>query len=584
MTRAVRGRGQTLALSGLFALLLLAGAMVPPSLAPAAAQDAQTVAGDADTETDLASPEERLTALEQQVEGLDQGGKTLTEQLESNRDAIAQQAERLDAELKRIDPMALRLDSLAQQLEQLQSLVEEHETRIEDNSVKLYETLMGIDDTGQAMTALRAQVQRLEQRAQAAATPARTAEDAAEPGAGRSVASLDVGTQGFLPAFALGLLLPVGILLYAAARTAAADAATAAMPAAALLLALTGAALGFLLLGIGIRDGDSLGGLVGAPFEFLPALLRLAPNAGVPDIAETLLTALPLLVAMALLAVVTAGGRLTAAGGLLVGLVLGGLLMPLFGHWSFVPAGGEAPTAGWLARLGFADTGEVVAVALVGGGAALGLALGLRRDAAGVRERPDAEPVLLAAALLLLWIGWLAPRLAVGDAEAATALALLSWAAAIGATLSASLFGAVFRGGRERLQGLAAAVVAGVVAAPALGVDAGVLVALLFGALVGLLFALLAPLLSRRNPALELALAFTVAGLAAGLAPALAGPDGLLFLPVAEGLPVQLMGTAVALGLGLGGGLLLALGLRAMPGLVRRQAVGARAASAPAAA
>ncbi|MCG6939643.1 MAG: hypothetical protein LJE69_00125 [Thiohalocapsa sp.] len=584
-----RRRGGAAAWSAALLMVLLAALALAASPRAAVAAAATAAEGAADEASAEPSPEEVLNGLAQQVDGLDQGLKTQQEQIEGNRQAIAQQGERLDAELKRMDPMSLRLDSLAQQLEQAQAQLEKHESRIEDNSVKLYETLMGSGDTAQAIDALRAKVQGLERALRRASAAPPAVENGAETGAADATAAGGERARAALLPAALGLLLPAGILLYAVARAgwpaAAGVPAAARMSAPALLLALGGAALGFMVLGVGIRDGASSGGLLGAPLAFLPALFRLSPDAGLPDIAGALLEQLPLVVAMALLVAVTAGPRLSAAGGSLVGVVLGGLLLPLFGHWTALPAGGDAQAAGWLVRHGFSDSGGVVSAALVGGSAALGLALGLGRRAAG---RPDTgaaghEPALLVVAVLLLWIGWLVPRLAAAEADAAAALMLLSWASAVGAVMTSALFGALFRGGRGRLRGLPAALVAGVVAAPALGTQAGALTALIFGALVGLLHTLFAPLLQRRDTAAEPAAAFSIAGLCAALAPALVGPNGYLFMPVAEDLPMQLLGAGVASALGLGGGLLLGLALRLMPGLSSARAASAKRPQAEAA-
>lgn len=533
------------------------------------------------------SPEEALATLRQQLEGMDQGIQTLQEQMELNQETVAGQSERLDAEMKRMDPMALRLDSLSTQLEQAQDLLEQHEARIEDNSVKLYETLMGIDDNEQSMAALLAQIQRLERAVQAAA--AQPAAGQSE-GAGAGVTATDRSDAGasLLP-LALGLLLPAGILLYAAARSGTAPAAApGGATAAGLLLALVGAVLGFLLVGIGIRDGASLGGIVGMPFAFLPELLALSPDAPLPAVAAPLLAQLPLVGAMAMLAAVTVGARLTAAGGLLVGLIIGTLLLPLFGHWSGAAAANGARGAGWLGALGFTDPGAVVSTALVGGGAALGLAFGLGRGGAGPRREKftdslGSEPALLVVAVLLIWVGWLEPRLAAAP-DVATALVLASWAVAAGALAAAALFNALLRGGGNRLDALPGALLAGIVAAPAAAASSGLAVPLIFGALVGVLHGLVARALQGGDSARELAAGFTIAGLAAALAPALVGPDGFLFVPVAEDLPVQLLGAGVALVLGIGGGLSLGLLLRLLPGLLLRRSVDAAPAPTPAAA
>lgn len=581
-----RRRRPARALAGWLLLAVLLPPQVGFAQAPAAdAGAAGETGGEAGAGTDAAepstpSPQEILATLQQQLDGLDQGVKTLGEQMELNREEIAGQSERLDAEMKRMDPIAVRLDSLSQQLEQTQILLEEHETRIEDNSVKLYETLMGIGDTEQSLAALRTELQRVERTAQTAATRSTDAQPAGGGASAATAAAAPNGDASLLP-FALGLLLPAGILLYPAARSRQAHAINAptagpnGAPVAGLLLAFLGAVLGFALMGIGMRDGASLGGVMGMPFAFLPQLFALSPEAELPAVAEQLLAQLPLVAGMALLAAVTVGRRLTALGGLLVGLAVGALLLPLFGHWSSAAAAGGAEASGWLARLGFIDAGAVASTALVGGGTALGISFGSAGADAGQSREPVAgslgrEPALLLVSVLLIWIGWVEPRVAAAP-DAAMALVLASWASAAGALLVATLLNALLRGGAGRFESLPAALLAGIVAAPA-ATQSGLAVALIFGALVALLYGLLAPALQPGPKDRELAAAFAVAGLAAALAPVLVGPDGFLFVPVAEDLPVQALGAGAALVLGVGGGLCLGLLLRLLPGVLWRRA------------
>lgn len=589
----LRGRGRVpprLALL-LVLLLVLLSALDAVSPGRASAISADTLDPELDAPPAERTAEEILTQLTEQVAGIDgrlatleeavagnraaiaqqtdrlklelddlaQRLATLGEAVTGNREAIAQQADRLDAEGKRVDTLALGLDSLERQLEQAQALLETHETRIEENAVRLFETLMTIGEIRQAVSALQSPRQR-GTRAPVSPPPA-TERDASD---GAEESNRVIASSGLPSPLPLGLLLSVGVLLYPAARRApagpTAEPTAAGTTAPVLLLALTGAVLGFMLLGFGIRAGSGLAGVFGMSVEVLSALLQAAPDAGVPEFAAPLLAQLPSVVAVALLAAVTAGSRLSAVGGLLVGLLLGALLLPLFGHWSGTPGLGEAQGTGWLLGLGFDDRGEVVASALVGGGAALGLALGLGAPPRATMAPP--KSTLCTIAVLLLWVGWLAPRVAGAQGPPAAAVLLLSCTAALGALLISALYGALFRGGPRRLQGLPAALVAAVIAAPAVDAEAGLLAALLLGALVGLLHAVLAPPLERLDTALELPVAFCIGGIAAALAPALVGPEGFLFMPVVTALPAQLIGAGVALALGLTGGWLLGRLLR----------------------
>lgn len=515
---------------------------------------------------------EALGDMALQAGELVQSIKVLQEQIEGNLETATTETERLDAELRRMDPMALLIDSLTKQMKQAQKLLDKHETRIEDNSMKLYEMLMGISDTTQTLAMLRTDMRRVERSAQkATAVAVATQEEAAR-----------TDTE-FLWPFALGLLLPAGILLYPAGgvgqprdktSVAASIASSDQEAPARILLALAGAVLGFMLFGIGIISGASLGGVLGAPFEFLPALLRLSPENVLPTEVLLLLQQLPLVVAMTLLAISVAGQRLSTSGSFLTGLFLGGLLLPLFGHWSNFPGANSEMAVGWLTRRGFSDSGGVVTSALVGGSAALGLRFFTGRASAMQTNSAIArEPTLLLLAVLLLWVGWQASQLSGVESDNARALMLISWASVVGALVTSALLNGMFRSGSSHLWGLPAALTAGAIVAPAAGAQASLAVALLFGVLAGLLHGLLAPTLHRLDGATELAATFTIAGIVAALAPALVGPESFLFSPVSGSLSVQLFGTASALALGVGGGLLLGWLLQRLPGATQRPSV-----------
>jgi ammonia channel protein AmtB len=559
------------------ALLLGAVLLCLPWALPAQDDATEDLVGETETVSESEpDPAMALATTLQRLDGLDQGIQNLKQQIEANRDSVAVEAERLNAELKRMDPIAERLDSLAQMLEQAQAMLEKHETRLEDNSVKLFKTLMGIRDTEQALDAIKTQLDDLERLVRRAPTPAQRASAVAtdEANSEAQTAATDpegggppvIGLLGILSAAAI-LLYPVGGARGSEGPSDRADGSLRLPSAVTPLLTIGGCVLGYLVLGAGILNGQSQSGVLGAPFEILSQLWRLSPDQSSPELASMLVVQLPLLVAIALVVTSAVARRISEFGALLVGLIFGAFLLPLFGHWGGFPGLAEdAVGGGWLAALGFADPGGVVATALVGGGAALGIRLLQQRggEPSGERLRSDApDPRVIA--VLLLWIGWLASHTsALQPRDGATLLALASWASALGALLTAALFSALFYAGQGRFQGLPAALAAGAIAAPALA-EVNLAAALLFGVAVGLLHSLLARALAADDGTGELAAAFTVAGLAAALAPVLAGPEGVLFSPVAEALPVQLLGAGVAILLGVGGGLLLGLVVRLVP-------------------
>jgi Amt family ammonium transporter len=508
-----------------------------------------------------AADAQALRQLTQRLDGLDQTLKSTADGVYANRQAIAEQAEKLEAERKRVDPIALRVDSLAEQVEQHDAAIDKHQTRIEDNSVKLYETLLGIDATGQELETLRDSLRRL-------ANPKPGGAAGGGPGGKRG------GDGGkLLGTLALGLLLPVGFTLYEGGRAGTrAPAPGVPDPGARNLLAWLGGILGYALIGFGVMFGATQGGWVGSPVEFLPDLARTGLVQDLPERLTLLASQLALAGTLGLVVCSAVGRRLSALGHLLTALLAGALIYPLFGHW--VAAGRLlADNRGWLEGSGFMDPGGATGVAALAGFSALSLALGLPRRGgrkggkaqAASGEPPAGETTTWAGAgALLLWTAWHGVILSasetggpVGRMVVATSLA------AAGSALAVLVIGSLFEADDGWLQRLAGGVLAGVVAASGAYASASALEMLLLGLVAGTLYAFAARALRRwLGAAVELAVIFALGGLWGSLAVALFGPDGFLHVPSADRLVAQAKGLGVALALALLAGRLLALPLR----------------------
>ena len=517
------------------------------------------------------SDSERIDTLEQVLDGLDQslktvaGGvdgldqslKTVAGGVDGNRQAIADLGARLDAELKRLDPIALHLDSLAERMQQSADTVENQQTRIEDNSVKLYETLMGIDSAQRELEELR----RAQLRAQQAAS-------ASEADASRSAGSLDYTDLHLLLSVALCMLLPFAVILYQGdfgGIAPAADAPEAVanrpapVPGAWVVAAWFGGGVGYYLSGVGIMFGASQAGWIGAPAHFFSELLMSAPADVAPELLRIVI--FQTLLAGIVSVVVCSGAveRISPWGHLFVALIVGGLVYPLFGHWTgastFLPE-----QYGWLSSTGFVYSAGTTGVALLGGVTALSLARGLGRTDSRT-QRENAHPAASGTpGVVLLWVAWPGVILAAAADDPSLPVLLLAASMTVAAAaMSVLLFDGLFSSGPRWHQRIPGAALAGLVAAPGAYADASTGELLLLGALAGLSYTLLMrPLSKRRGAGIELAATLAAGGLWGTLAPALFGPDGLLFVRSIDHILPQLLGLGAVLVLAVAAGRLLA--------------------------
>lgn len=170
-------------------------------------------------------------------------------------------------------------------------------------------------------------------------------------------------------------------------------------------------ALAFWAVGFGLMFGVSAAGVIGSSgFLFEGSLTGLGdadPEA-------------PWLIAFFFFQVAFCGTATTIVSGAVaermnfhgyfaVSAVLSGLLYPLFGHWAWGGAAGEAST-GWLQALGFIDFAGSTVVHSMGGWMSLAclLVLGPRigRYAKGARAIEGHNVPFAALGVFLLWVGW----------------------------------------------------------------------------------------------------------------------------------------------------------------------------------
>ncbi len=472
--------------------------------------------------------EQRLAALEPQAQVLAQGltdASAVDAGIGRQLDTLNQ---RLETGLARIDPLVLGVAAMTPQSARNAAAIERQETRIEEGSVKLFETLIAIDGITKALAHTQAGVARLHTELAAAA------DRVAAPGALAAGPPL---------ALLLGMLMPLGVIVFTAGRASAPATPPLDDLGGHCLRAWFGAGLGYAVIGFGLMCGSSSGGWVGVPWQFWPDLLQAGPGQAAGPLTRLALQ-LPVAGAVGLIVCSAGWDRLSPLGQWLTATLVGALLFPLFGHW----AGAQplqAQDQGWLVGLGFADVGAAGSAALAGV-TALVLAAKLGRGAAVGAPYPVGSGV----GALILWAAWLGILL-VGTSTTGNlpALVLATAAGAVGAAAATLMAGTLFASsGWERR--LPAGALAGAVAAGAVAATASVLGLVLLGLATGVVYGIVLKVAGRRlGAAAELAGSFAAAGVCGILAPTILGP-GLLW--------VQLTGLAAVLGLAVTAGLLLA--------------------------
>ena len=494
---------------------------------------------------------ERIGTLELTIEGLDKSFEIVSESIKANSQLIANLDERVSSEFKRMDPITLHLDSVTTQTEEAAEIINKQQTRIEDNSVKLYEILLGIDTTQQDLDAVRRQYQ--------------AAQAASEENAPAALAGTVDADLRLLLSTVLCLLVPIAALLYQGGLGGTNPAAGPA-PVVWIVLAWLGGGIGYYLAGFGIMFGTSQGGWIGAPLHFFSEVLMSVPAQMKPELLAVLIPQI-LLAGIAGVVICSAvADRLSLWGHLFVALVFGGVIYPLFGHWTSASQilSGQY---GWLSAGGYLSSPGTTGVALLAGVGAISLAGGLPQPGEHAREGQSLDPIgnpTLGA--ILLWIAWPGVMVAASAQNLHLAALLLASSVAFAtAGLSVLVFDALFSADPRWQQRLPGAALTGLIAAGGAYADASVIELSLLGLLAGLSFTLLMrPLNKRAGARLEFAAILAAGGLWGALAPALFGIDGFLSAHSIDGALPQLQGVGAALALALVAGRLLAWPVRRM--------------------
>lgn len=323
------------------------------------------------------------------------------------------------------------------------------------------------------------------------------------------------------------------------------------------LLVCLGALLGYFLLGFGLMFGTSAGGWVGTSSYLLgaeavdPNLTPLFP------FAEFVLYQAGFAMLAALIIYSAIGRQLSAASHLLLALFIGGILVPVFGHWAW--AGQFIPgNKGWLETAGFMDAAGSTTIHSIAAWFAFVLVWKLGRQQAEPASAAKAndEAAYSSSAVLFLWLSWLGFTTGTlpisGNQIGPTMLNVVLAAAAAG--LVAFLHYSFFHTGKGMIARALGGFVTGLVAVAASAQSLSFLEALVVGISAGLIHNLAFNVLRNQflTQAWQTRAAYLVAihgvgGVWGSLCVALLGSEGMFAMPNVGQLLYQLQGIVVGL-------------------------------------
>jgi Amt family ammonium transporter len=253
----------------------------------------------------------------------------------------------------------------------------------------------------------------------------------------------------------------------------------------------------WVLYGYSVAFGDSIGGLVGDPTQYLglEGLMSGTDDAGevqaLPGMAFAAFQAVFAVITVALISGAIADRAKFTAWMIFAGAWVTVVYFPV-AHWVFAFQGEELDEGGWIgSRLGTIDLAGGTAVHINAGAAALALAIVLgRRKGFGVEPmRPGSLPLVMLGAGLL-WFGWFGFNGASFlTADIVAAYVWVNTFVATGAAVLGWLLVERLRDGKPTSLGAASGVVAGLVAiTPACGAVSPV-GAIFIGAIAGVVCA-----------------------------------------------------------------------------------------------
>lgn len=414
---------------------------------------------------------------------------------------------------------------------------------IEENSIRLYEMLIRINT-------IRDQAQRLAE----SLDNAQNADTAQEM---RQSISSDVNQLWQIVATVLVFFSPVAFVI-SSNRENYKPLVDGIAQHQGVLIAFIGAFFGYFLIGFGLMYGESGLGLIGTTNYLLePTNSNTDTIHSTSAFHELALYRSGFAVLAAMIVYTIIGRQLSSFSHLIVALLVGTLLVPIFGHWvwsgTFIPN-----NKGWLEGAGFIDQAGSISIHMVAAWFAFILVLRLKHEPVLLQQdnKISDDPVYSSSATLLLWISWLGlttGTLLVSSEKIPTVMLNVSLAGIAGG-LATFTHHAFSHNDKSRIMRTLAGFMSGLVAIAACAQSVTFIEALVIGVIAGLLQNIMYNSLRKffLKQAWQAKAAYLIAihgfaGIWGGLCVALFGTENTFNTPDFIQLVTQVQGIVVAL-------------------------------------
>ena len=458
--------------------------------AGAAASDTSDVGEIEQSMADLEFVQQALDSLRQEMESSKESANLNRTSVQSIRDGLALIDEKLQDAYNKLDDsrasIATNKEALDKLINDLQSAsravranateLDGQKSLIEDNAVRLYEILIQISDANEKSAELNAALQNVKRIE------------------GDDEAQLVTETKlNQLRSLFSTVVIFFVILAYTLSGRHnrswhLADGVSQQQGALPVCLV---AAAGYIILGFGLMYGASASGLLGVS-SYLFGVIDSELTLSVP-FADFQLYQNGFVMLASLIVYTAVGRQLSSATHVLLALIVGSVLIPVFGHWAW-SENFVSGNRGWLQNLGFIDESGSTVINVVAASFALVLAWKLGdRAAPPLAEETAADeakiPVYPATAVVFLWLSWLGfttGDLPIASEQVSDVMLNVNLSASAGGIM-AFLYHVFFKTDRSDMAGGLGGFVSGLVAIAACAQSVTVAEAAVIGAVAGIL-------------------------------------------------------------------------------------------------
>jgi len=492
-----------------------------------------------DMSQEVASSKEKSSLNHNSVLTIRDGLSSIEEKLKEAYSGLDESRTGIGNNTSKIDKAQEELLSLAREIRTNAADLDSQKSLIEDNAIRLYEILIRI-------SSMKEQVKNLAESLQSLRNTNKDQE------AQLSIND-DLDQLWRLLATILACFTPLAFVLTNQNTAPLSDGIARSQ---GVLLVSLGALLAYSIIGFSLIFGISSSGLIGTTHHLWGSTEAESTLQATEPLIAFLLYQAGFVILGTLIVYQILGRQLSSTKHLLLALLMGAFVIPLFAHWTwasyFIPG-----NKGWLEGAGFQDQTGSVTIHVVAAWFALVLVWKLAKPASTQDKQNTLPPVYTSAAVLLLWVSWIglsAGRLSVTGEQISVTLLNIALASAMG-SIAAYLHYAFFHTDKNHLgQSLNTGFMSGLVAIAACAQSVTLYEAMLIGMVAGVLqniaFRILRNTLLRatwQTPAAHMIAIHGIAGIWGGLSMGLFSTENSFSAPNMTQLITQTQGIAAAI-------------------------------------